>query len=295
MRARLIAQIRRANQRDAAAIELLIRESFREHEPAYTREAFDIATPKEHEIEKRIKEWAAVWVAINANVIVGTVSAHAQGPALHIRSMAVHPSTRGRGIGKLLLEQVEDFACANGYKRLILNTTPFMNRAIRLYKAFGFEFTGTEQNWFGTRLRAMAKELPANNKDQKGREFMLQNAAMYSYIPAKNVARARAFYEEKLGLKPKEITAGGVTYEFAKGTACFLYPTPNAGTSKASQAFWQVEDLEKEVAELMARGVEFEKYDMPDIDEKGISTAGGAKAAWFRDTEGNIMALIQTL
>jgi catechol 2,3-dioxygenase-like lactoylglutathione lyase family enzyme len=118
---------------------------------------------------------------------------------------------------------------------------------------------------------------------------------MYSYIPAKNIVRARAFYEEKLAFKPKEVTPGGVTYEFNNGTACFLYPTPNAGTSKASQAFWQVENIEKEVAELMARGVKFEKYDMPDIDEKGISTAGGAKAAWFKDTEGNIMALIQTL
>jgi predicted enzyme related to lactoylglutathione lyase len=124
---------------------------------------------------------------------------------------------------------------------------------------------------------------------------MLQNAPMYSYVPAKNVARARAFYEEKLGFKPREVTAGGITYEFANSTACFLYPTPNAGTSRASQAFWQVEDIEKEVAELMAGGVKFEKYDMPDMDEKGISTAGGAKAAWFKDTEGNIMALIQTL
>jgi catechol 2,3-dioxygenase-like lactoylglutathione lyase family enzyme len=124
---------------------------------------------------------------------------------------------------------------------------------------------------------------------------MLQNAPMYSYMPAKDVARARAFYEEKLGFKPKEVTPGGVTYEFANGTACFLYPTPNAGTSQASQAFWQVEDVEKEVTELMAQGVKFEKYDMPDVDENGISTAGGAKAAWFKDTEGNTMALIQTL
>ena len=124
---------------------------------------------------------------------------------------------------------------------------------------------------------------------------MLQKAPMHSYIPAKNIVRARAFYEEKLGFKPKEVTPGGVTYEFADGTACFLYPTPNAGTSKASQAFWQVEDIEREVAELIVRGVKFEKYDTPDIDEKGISTGGGAKAAWFKDTEGNIMALIQTL
>jgi predicted enzyme related to lactoylglutathione lyase len=118
---------------------------------------------------------------------------------------------------------------------------------------------------------------------------------MFSYIPAKDVARARKFYEENLGFKAKEVTAGGVIYEFAKRTACFLYPTPNAGTSKASQAFWLVEDIEKEVAELRARGVKFEKYDMPEMDEQGISTAGGAKAAWFRDTEGNIMALIQNI
>jgi predicted enzyme related to lactoylglutathione lyase len=69
---------------------------------------------------------------------------------------------------------------------------------------------------------------------------------MYAYIPAKDVARARKFYEEKVGLKPKQEIAGGVVYEFGKGTACFLYPTPNAGTSKASQAFWQVDDVERE-------------------------------------------------
>jgi predicted enzyme related to lactoylglutathione lyase len=124
---------------------------------------------------------------------------------------------------------------------------------------------------------------------------MLQNAPMYSYIPAKDVARARKFYEEKLGFKPKLETAGGVVYECGKASACFLYPTPNAGTSKASQAFWQVEDIEKEVAELKARGVKFEQYDMPEMDESGISTAGGARAAWFKDTEGNIMAVIQSL
>ncbi|HYH40978.1 MAG TPA: VOC family protein [Burkholderiales bacterium] len=124
---------------------------------------------------------------------------------------------------------------------------------------------------------------------------MLQNAPMYAYIPAKDVARARKFYEGTLGFTPKEEVADGVVYEFGKGTACFLYPTPNAGTSRASQAFWQVEDVEREVAALKARGVTFEKYDMPEMDENGISTAGGAKAAWFRDSEGNIMALIQSV
>lgn len=158
MLAQPIVEIRRANQRDAAAIELLIRESFHEHEPAYTPEAFDLATPGKHEIENRIKEWA-VWVAVRANVIVGTISAYSESSSLHIRSMAVHPRMRGQGIGKLLLGRVEDFASANGYKRLLLNTTPFMNRAIRLYERFGFEFNGTEQNWFGTRLRTMTIEV----------------------------------------------------------------------------------------------------------------------------------------
>jgi predicted enzyme related to lactoylglutathione lyase len=125
---------------------------------------------------------------------------------------------------------------------------------------------------------------------------MLQKSPMYSYIPAKDVKRARQFYEQKLGLKPKQETAGGVVYEFAEHTACFLYATPNAGTSRASQAFWQVDDIEREVAELKARGVRFEEYDMPGMKtENGIVTAGGAKSAWFKDSEGNIMALIQTL
>ena len=124
---------------------------------------------------------------------------------------------------------------------------------------------------------------------------MLQNSPLYSYIPAKDVARARRFYEQKLALRPKRELAGGVVYEFGEHTACFLYPTPNAGTSRASQAFWQVDDVEREVAELKSRGVEFEDYDMPDSKKSpsGVVTAGGAKAAWFKDTEGNILAIVQ--
>ena len=121
---------------------------------------------------------------------------------------------------------------------------------------------------------------------------MLQNAPMYAYIPAKDVDRARKFYEEKLGFRGKE-QAGGVVYECAGKTACFLYQTPNAGTSKASQAFWQVDDVVREVKALKAKGIQFERYGLPGEDADGIVTGGGAKAAWFKDSEGNIMALIQ--
>jgi predicted enzyme related to lactoylglutathione lyase len=117
---------------------------------------------------------------------------------------------------------------------------------------------------------------------------------MYAYIPAKDVDRARKFYEGKLGFEPKAEVAGGIVYKFARGTGCFLYPTPHAGTSKASQAFWQVDDIAREVAELKARGVIFEEYDLPGMKTvNGIMTAGGAKAAWFKDTEGNILAIVE--
>jgi predicted enzyme related to lactoylglutathione lyase len=125
---------------------------------------------------------------------------------------------------------------------------------------------------------------------------MLQDSPMYAYIPARDLARAREFYEGKLGFNPQQETNGGVVYAFGKGTACFLYPTPNAGTSQASQAFWSVDDVDREIEALKARGVVFENYDMPgEKSAAGAISAGGAKAAWFKDSEGNIMALIQNL
>jgi catechol 2,3-dioxygenase-like lactoylglutathione lyase family enzyme len=124
---------------------------------------------------------------------------------------------------------------------------------------------------------------------------MLKDATIHVYLPAKNVARARKFYEEVLGLVAKEEYAGGAIYECGGGTA-FLYETPNAGTSKASQAFWNVPDVEAEVADLKKRGVRFEEYDMPGMPMVNhIVTGGGAKTAWFKDTEGNILAVSQRI
>jgi predicted enzyme related to lactoylglutathione lyase len=124
---------------------------------------------------------------------------------------------------------------------------------------------------------------------------MLSTAPICAYIPVSNISRARKFYEEKVGLKPKEEYAGGVIYECG-GAEVFMYPTHNAGTSKASQAFWRVNDVEAEVSELKARGVKFEEYDMPGITMKNsIATGGGAKTAWFKVSEGNILAVSQRL
>jgi predicted enzyme related to lactoylglutathione lyase len=124
---------------------------------------------------------------------------------------------------------------------------------------------------------------------------MLKSSPVIPYIPATDIARARKFYEQKVGLVPREEIAGGVVYECAAGSWIFLYHSGGAGTSKASQAFWQVKDLEAEVRELRARGVVFEEYDMPGLKTvNGIATGGGTKAAWFKDSEGNIMAIIQS-
>jgi len=125
---------------------------------------------------------------------------------------------------------------------------------------------------------------------------VLKNAPVVPYIPASDLARARRFYEDKVGLVPREQIEGGVVYECGDRSWIFLYRSGGAGTSKASQAFWQVKDLEKEVAELRAKGVVFEEYDMPGLKTvNGIATAGNSKAAWFKDSEGNIMAIIQPI
>ena len=127
---------------------------------------------------------------------------------------------------------------------------------------------------------------------------MLQKYPMYAYIPARDVARARKFYETKVGLKAGVELEGGVSYPFGDHTAAFLYDAgESAGTNKASQAFWKVDDLEREVAHLRERGVTFEEYDSDEIGgltmKDGIASGDGMKAAWFKDSEGNIMGLIQ--
>ena len=115
---------------------------------------------------------------------------------------------------------------------------------------------------------------------------MLNDATIHVYLPAADLSRARKFYEMPR-LNAKRGIRGGVFYECG-GAVAFLYPTPNAGTSKASQAYWDVADVEAEVADLKARGVTFEEYDIPGMPMKdSIVTAGGAKTAWFKDTEGH--------
>jgi hypothetical protein len=123
---------------------------------------------------------------------------------------------------------------------------------------------------------------------------MLQQFPMYSYIPAKGRHPRPAVLRGQGRLQAGRGDRRRRRLQVRRPHRRFLYPTPNAGTSKASQAFWQVEDVEREVAELKKRGVVFEDYDTPGMKTvNGILTAGGAKAAWFKDSEGNILAIVQ--
>jgi catechol 2,3-dioxygenase-like lactoylglutathione lyase family enzyme len=126
---------------------------------------------------------------------------------------------------------------------------------------------------------------------------MLRDAQVSAYVPVSNVARGREFYEGVLQQQqPRQESDAGVLYECANQSTFFMYLSAGAGTSTASCAFWSVDDVESEVAELKDRGVMFERYDLPGMRWDGdIATEGGTKAAWFKDPDGNILALIQEL
>jgi len=125
---------------------------------------------------------------------------------------------------------------------------------------------------------------------------VLKNHPIVPYIPVSDMDRARRFWEEKVGLEAAEVHPEGVVYRCGSGSWVFLYQSAGAGTNRASCAFWTVDDVEKEVADLKKRGVEFEEYDRPGIRTvNGIATGSRVKTAWFKDTEGNIMALAQEL
>jgi predicted enzyme related to lactoylglutathione lyase len=125
---------------------------------------------------------------------------------------------------------------------------------------------------------------------------MLNNGKVTANIPAADLDRARSFYAETLGLTPTSELPGGVLmYETAGGTAFTVYQTEFAGQAGHTIANWNVDDIEAEVRDLQAKGVHFEQYDMPGVEwQDGVATmAGMGKAAWFKDSEGNILCLDQ--
>jgi catechol 2,3-dioxygenase-like lactoylglutathione lyase family enzyme len=114
-------------------------------------------------------------------------------------------------------------------------------------------------------------------------------------LPVSDLDRAREFYEKKLGLTVDEETAAGVLYRVGGGDSrLFVYPSQFAGTNQATSASFDVEDIAATVAELRGMGITFEEYDFPGLKTvDGIAELDGELGAWFKDPDGNILALGQ--
>jgi len=123
---------------------------------------------------------------------------------------------------------------------------------------------------------------------------MLKDLHTHATLPAADLDRAKRFYAEKLGLIPTMEAPGGVFYEVAGGTRFVLYPTPNPARGGHTQIGFMAPDVRKEVADLRARGVVFEEYDFPGLKtENGVAVTGDTVTAWFKDSEGNMIGLVQ--
>ena len=122
---------------------------------------------------------------------------------------------------------------------------------------------------------------------------MLKDSDIIAVLPAKDINRARDFYRDKLGLEPAQVLdEENLIYRCGNGTSFLLYRTDNAGTAKNTQMGWGSADLERDVEELRSRGVVFEEYDFPGLKtENGIAKLGEYSGAWFKDSEGNILAI----
>jgi catechol 2,3-dioxygenase-like lactoylglutathione lyase family enzyme len=133
---------------------------------------------------------------------------------------------------------------------------------------------------------------------------MLQHSHVSTRLPAQDLARARRFYAEKLGLAPTEERPGGLRYQCASGWFA-LFESSGAPSGEHTQLAFEVEDIEAVVKDLRRRGVVFEEYDFPGLKTtNGIATVkghypskGGAgeHGAWFRDSEGNLLSIGQAV
>jgi catechol 2,3-dioxygenase-like lactoylglutathione lyase family enzyme len=122
----------------------------------------------------------------------------------------------------------------------------------------------------------------------------LSEARVGAAIAVSDMERAKDFYEGKLGLAGGEDTGdGGHTYPCGEGTELHIFPGSGAGKSESTAAAWEVDDVEATVDELSGNGVNFEQYDEPlKTNAKGIAETDQGGAAWFKDPDGNVLAIV---
>lgn len=121
---------------------------------------------------------------------------------------------------------------------------------------------------------------------------MLQGEQVTVMLPVKDMARARRFYEEGLGLEAGDLEPDGKFVYRCGGTEIALFPKPDGTKAEHTAISFRVADIAKEVRELEARGVKFADYDLPGLKTVDhVCVLGSEKAAWFQDPEGNILCL----
>jgi predicted enzyme related to lactoylglutathione lyase len=128
----------------------------------------------------------------------------------------------------------------------------------------------------------------------------LANARIDLTLPVVDLERAKAFYGEILGLKPLDLPAPDLASEMAlfeagEGAQFALYRREEPTKADHTSASFRVSDVEATIAELSQRGVVFEQYDMPGLktDGRGIAVMGPFKTAFMKDTEGNILGVVE--
>ncbi len=124
---------------------------------------------------------------------------------------------------------------------------------------------------------------------------LLSEFPVYAVLPCSDYARARTWYEEKLGMRPSTEEMGSGWYKCADGTWFILTPSQFAGTAQNTAAGFTVKRIESVMDGLRERGVEFLEYDMGDMGktQDGLMSFGEYKVAWLKDSEGNILELSQ--
>jgi catechol 2,3-dioxygenase-like lactoylglutathione lyase family enzyme len=125
---------------------------------------------------------------------------------------------------------------------------------------------------------------------------MLANTSVTTMLPVIDMARARAFYEGRLGLKPGGFRPDGKFVYSVGGSTLALFPKPDGTKAEHTAISFQVTDIAKTVAELKKAGVAFEDYDLPGFKTVDhVCVLGAEKAAWFKDPEGNFLCIHEDL
>ena len=135
----------------------------------------------------------------------------------------------------------------------------------------------------------------AADRDRIAASGPLNDADAVATIAVRDIERAKAFYEGKLGFTPTETGEPGVQGYRSGNSSILVYQSTYAGTSRATTATWVVGDVDRTMAALKQRGIAFEHYDLPDSTWQGdVMVSGKIRSAWFKDPDGNVLALVNS-